>query len=136
MSLSGNLFDNMLNTNKLYPIIEFNIETNKWLCSNTGPYGFHIIELPGITKEQVDAYLDGAFVQDAFPNLNNDLREFIITGIPPGKWDEFLGFEEDENEEYIPFVPIPKKINPMSKEKTTKFNRPKRGKNYPEDSNE
>ena len=40
----------------------------------------------GITKWE-----DGAYIQDAFPTLNDDQREFIKTGITPQKWREIFG---------------------------------------------
>lgn len=39
-----------------------------------------------VTQAQLDAYEGGAFVQNAFPHLTADEREFIMTGITP---DEF-----------------------------------------------
>ena len=36
------------------------------------------------------AYEQGAFVQDAFPNLNIDEREQIISGTHPQCWDELF----------------------------------------------
>jgi hypothetical protein len=35
-------------------------------------------------------------VQDYFPELNADQREFLITGITPDEWDEIFKDEEDE----------------------------------------
>jgi len=46
-----------------------------------------------ITPEQVRKYNSGAFVQDAFPNLTADEREFILTGITPTEWDSMFGAE-------------------------------------------
>ena len=40
------------------------------------------------TQKQYDAWLGGKLVQDAFPNLSADDREFIMTGITPDEWDE------------------------------------------------
>jgi hypothetical protein len=37
---------------------------------------------------------DGELIQDAFPGLNSDQREFIQTGITIEEWDEIFG-EED-----------------------------------------
>ena len=42
-----------------------------------------------ITPEQVEAYEAGALLQDAFPNLSADDREFYKTGID--NWDELFG---------------------------------------------
>lgn len=36
----------------------------------------------------------GALVQDAFPTLSEDEREFLLTGIGADEWDEM--FSEDE----------------------------------------
>jgi len=46
-----------------------------------------------ITMEQLHAYHgEGALLQDAFPNLNADEREFIKSGITPQEWSDT--FEE------------------------------------------
>lgn len=34
-------------------------------------------------------------IQNAFPFLTPDEREFLITGITPTEWDEEMGEEED-----------------------------------------
>lgn len=34
---------------------------------------------------------DGAFVQDAFPMLSADYREFLISGITPEEWEKMFG---------------------------------------------
>ena len=44
-----------------------------------------------ITPEQVAAYEAGALLQNAFPNLSADDREFFKTGID--NWDEIFGEE-------------------------------------------
>ncbi len=40
-----------------------------------------------ITEEEILNYQDGALIQDAFPRLNADEREFIKTGIIGEEWD-------------------------------------------------
>jgi hypothetical protein len=51
-----------------------------------------------VTQEQLDAYFDGrGLVQEIFPQLTDDEREFIISGITPEEWDEL--FFDDGNEE-------------------------------------
>lgn len=35
------------------------------------------------------------FVQDAFSDLSDDEREFLITGMTPDEWTDQLGEEED-----------------------------------------
>jgi hypothetical protein len=47
-----------------------------------------------ITKEQVERYENGTLLQDAFPNLSKEEREFFKTGITQTEWDEHLGGEE------------------------------------------
>ena len=48
-----------------------------------------------ITVQQVDAYLNGALIQDAFPDLNADDREFFKTGITSEEWDAMFAEEEE-----------------------------------------
>ena len=45
-----------------------------------------------ITPEQVEAYEAGALLQNAFPNLSADDREFYKTGID--NWDELFGGDD------------------------------------------
>ena len=45
------------------------------------------MDLP-VTLEQVKLYEDGALVQTAFPHLDADQREFLISGILPGDFEE------------------------------------------------
>lgn len=44
-----------------------------------------------ITPEQIQRYEQGAFVQDAFPNLTPTEREFIITGMSAAEQKEIFG---------------------------------------------
>jgi hypothetical protein len=48
-----------------------------------------------ITPHQIDAYLNGALIQEAFPNLNADDREFFKTGITGEEWDAMFSEEEE-----------------------------------------
>ena len=50
-----------------------------------------------ITEEQLNSYYNsGMNVQDAFPHLNADEREFIMTGCTPDEWNNmFSGGPED-----------------------------------------
>jgi hypothetical protein len=43
------------------------------------------LDLP-VTVEQLSAYMAGALVQEAFPNLDVDSREFILSGVTPEEW--------------------------------------------------
>ena len=58
------------------------------------------MELP-ITQEHLDNYdtVGGLLVQDVFPNLSKEEREFLISGITPQEWEETFGEEGDEDGE-------------------------------------
>ena len=43
-----------------------------------------------ITKSQYAAWDAGAPAQNAFPNLDANQRELIMTGILPDEWDKYL----------------------------------------------
>jgi len=63
------------------------------------------MELP-ISQEHLDIYdtVGDILVQDAFPNLDKEQREFLISGITPQEWNNTFGEEEDDDEgggEYI-----------------------------------
>lgn len=47
---------------------------------------FNTMDLP-ITEEQIARWQSGTLIQNAFPNLNADQREFLMTGILPEEWD-------------------------------------------------
>lgn len=40
-----------------------------------------------------------ALVQNVFPNLNNEEREFIMTGISPADWDNFIVRDDEAGEQ-------------------------------------
>jgi hypothetical protein len=40
-----------------------------------------------VTDAQIEYYAAGGLIQDAFPNLSADDREFIKTGITAESWD-------------------------------------------------
>lgn len=44
-----------------------------------------------VSGEGYLAYINGAFVQDAFPDLALDLREQIISGTHPACWQKMFG---------------------------------------------
>lgn len=51
-----------------------------------------------VTKEQLRAFANGVLVQDAFPHLNSDEREFLLTGITADEWvATFGGDDADED---------------------------------------
>lgn len=59
-----------------------------------------------VTEFQYQLYLNGVKVQDAFPQLNSDDREFILTGITAEEWNELFNFNgefEDSVTDETPF---------------------------------
>ena len=52
-----------------------------------------------ITAEQVVRWDKGELIQDVFPHLTPDEREFIQTGITPEDWNEMVGETEDMYDE-------------------------------------
>ena len=69
------------------------------------PFGVDVVigksemSFPDVTIEQMelgeDAYAAGAYIQDAFPFLTPEQREFLMTGITPGQWDLIFAEEEE-----------------------------------------
>jgi len=54
----------------------------------------HTMDLP-ITQEQLEAYTSGnGLIQNIFPDLTPDQREFLMTGVTPEEWDETFGKDE------------------------------------------
>lgn len=57
----------------------------------------HTREIP-CTQDQLERYLKGVeLIQDIFPELSADDREFLMTGITPEEWNAEFG---DENVVY------------------------------------
>lgn len=54
----------------------------------------------GITQAEIDAYNDNhlLMLQDAFPRLNADEREFFKTGITAEEWDAAFPPEDDSED--------------------------------------
>ena len=46
-----------------------------------------------VTSEQVQRWQEGELVQNVFPHLNPDEREFLMTGITPEEWATTFGEE-------------------------------------------
>lgn len=72
-----------------------NITRTSWVSGEV-----NTLDLP-ITQQQLDLYAAGALLQDAFPNLNADEREFIKSGITAEEWDSLFGGPEEEEEQEI-----------------------------------
>ena len=70
------------------------------------PFGVDVVigetemSFPDVSVEQMelgeDVYAAGAYIQDAYPFLTPDQREFLMTGLRPDQWDELFAEEEDE----------------------------------------
>jgi len=48
-----------------------------------------------ITEEQIESYKAGALIQDAFPQLTPDEREFMLTGFLPSEFEKRFPEKED-----------------------------------------
>jgi len=55
------------------------------------------MELP-ILQEHLDIYdkIGGFNVQDIFPQLDAEQREFLINGVTPQEWTKYIGDYNDE----------------------------------------
>lgn len=64
-------------------------------CLKTGkPYSV-TVPADGLHK-----YHQGMHIQDAFPNLSSDDREFLISGYSPEGWALIFGKEDDESQDF------------------------------------
>lgn len=43
-----------------------------------------------VTNEQLQAWKNGTLIQEAMPNLTEDEREFLITGLLPGEFERMF----------------------------------------------
>ena len=50
-----------------------------------------------VTQEQISRWAGGELVQDVFPDLDENQREFLITGITPDEWENALGVDNDND---------------------------------------
>lgn len=56
------------------------------------------MEIP-VTQEQLDEFhRSNKLIQDFFPDLTPDQREFILNGITPEEWEEAFPEDEDDGE--------------------------------------
>jgi hypothetical protein len=46
-----------------------------------------------VSKDALDAWLNGMYIQDAFPDESADTRELIKTGMHSECWDEIMNKE-------------------------------------------
>ena len=82
--------------------VEFNSNMNETFTlgrtsSATGNY--NTMEIPMSIEAYalgMRAWKKGALIQEAFPTLSADVREFIMSGITPQEWDDMFGPEETD----------------------------------------
>ena len=72
---------------------------NKTIITRRYPFTgkVHQMEIPLTPKEYgkcATLWQTGMLIQDAFPTLDANQREFIKTGITPEEWDAAFGNEE------------------------------------------
>jgi hypothetical protein len=48
------------------------------------------LDLP-VTPAQLARWKNGGLIQDCFPNLTPEQREFMISGLAPGEFEEMFG---------------------------------------------
>lgn len=66
--------------------------TRRSIISNA----LHTREIP-VTQEQLDHWVNSTdLIQNVFPNLSKDDREFLITGITPEEWDSTFDDLDDD----------------------------------------
>lgn len=56
------------------------------------------MEIPLEKSEIEQRLLSGKLITQAFPELNADQREFLMTGMTPVEWEMLFGQEDDEEE--------------------------------------
>lgn len=51
---------------------------------------YNVMQLD-VTEEQLQRHRNGELIQDVFPHLPAEEREFIMSGITPDEWKEIYG---------------------------------------------
>ena len=82
--------------------VEFNSNMNETFTlgrtsSATGNY--NTMEIPMSIEAYalgMQAWKRGELIQNAFPTLSADVREFIMSGITPQEWDDMFGMGGDD----------------------------------------
>lgn len=65
------------------------------IVTRISPYNGDINNLVmDITEEQYTKWCNGMLIQNAFPHLTVEEREFILTGLVDEQFEKFLGSEE------------------------------------------
>jgi hypothetical protein len=58
--------------------------------------GIETIKEIDTTQHNIDLWMEGLLIQDAFPNVSMMDREFILTGMTEEDWKNVFGEEIDE----------------------------------------
>lgn len=58
----------------------------------------HFRDIPVTQAEVKDWQVSGQYIQNYFPDLSADDREFLLTGITPEEWDYYMGEAEEEDD--------------------------------------
>jgi hypothetical protein len=71
-----------------------------WITRESPLSGRFVKMLINTSKEKVEAWdaMDNQrkpLIQNFFPELNKDEREFVLTGVSPHEWDELFGNEDE-----------------------------------------
>lgn len=77
------------------------VDNKDGTCTITGPC--YVTKKPyslTVKTSQLQKYLNGEYVQKAFPSLRPEQREFLISGTSPEGWNQVFGDEVDEDGEY------------------------------------
>lgn len=65
------------------------------VVSRKSPFGYRRLAIMDHTMEDIEECVNtwngGAFIQDAFPTLSAEEREFILSGFKEEEWDKYLG---------------------------------------------
>lgn len=70
-----------------------------------------------ITDQQYNAWRDGALIQNVMPHLNDDEREFLISGATAEEWEAFNeeadydGYDDEVEDDYEFLTPREKETN-------------------------
>jgi len=60
-------------------------------CFHCKEYGEIVVDAEGFYK-----WTEGYLIQDAFPDLNIEIREQLVSGTHPECWDEMMKDDDDE----------------------------------------
>src|SRR5215475_13475552 len=69
----------------------------------------HTLDLPTVTQERLDECWsqsstgEGKHIQDVFPELTADEREFLMTGVTAEEWA--AAFPPEEDDDYVSICP-------------------------------